>query len=393
MNNKVFRKRLADDFYKCVQVERSEIFGENDPIPLKQQDDARVMFAGLVTGGYVPGEGIVIMAINPAGGGDNDTRIPSDHELYKSMHEFKEAAVGEILDKFEALNKAALESEQSWGGLTKYINAVLEATDRKNNHVYMNAVPYRVRGDKASDIPRDAFSKAYDKIVSNQLEALKPRAIIVLGKTTDKVLGRYYRDKAPAYYVIPGTRGWTFITDEAKEAIEGIDLNIEGVFKPGEDRKSESIEVNSPKEYVMEKNNDLGLKRTCGYEGLLKDHLKKIGDRKMTELVKGAINGALDLSNSIRIEANTQWIKLMMPSYEFGIGPIVDGFNLAFRSRNIDLGSLAPYRSSRGEGEQWVYVRIKQEAQVTVEDIMDIVKKVNKLSADVKKVVDDEEME
>ena len=102
----------------------------------------------------------------------------------------------------------------------------------------------------------------------------------------------------------------------------------------------------------------------------------------MVELAKAAINGTLDLSRAARIEANTQWIKLMLPSYEFGIGPMVDGFNLAFRSRYIGLGNLEPYKSSRGKDEQWVYVRIKPDAKINLDDIMEIVKKVNKLPAD-----------
>ncbi|MBF0217741.1 MAG: hypothetical protein HQL30_12205 [Candidatus Omnitrophica bacterium] len=207
-------------------------------MPISNQDDARVMFPGLVSECYVLGEGIVVMAINPGGGGDNDTRIQTDHAFYGAMNEFKQASGEEIHAKFEALNRAALESEQSWGGLTKYINTILCATGRQNNHVYMNAVPYRIRGDKANQVPREAFIRAYDKIVSKQLEILKPRAIVVLGKTTDNILGMYYRDKVPGYYVIPGTTGWRYITKEAHEAIEAMRGDI---IKPAETREEKKI--------------------------------------------------------------------------------------------------------------------------------------------------------
>ena len=391
MFNVEFRKQVAKVFRECVQVERTDIFGENDPIPLFNQDDAKVMFPGLVSEGYVPGEGMVIMAINPAGGGDNDNRISTDHALYDAMNEFKKATENQIYEKFEVLNRSALESEQSWGGLTKYINAILEATGRQNNHVYMNAVPYRIRGDKANALPKDAFIRAYDRIISKQLEILKPRAIVVLGKTTDNVLGRYYRDKAPGYYVIPGTIGWRYVTKEAEDAIKVMKMDIVGGSKIKAEQEANSIKGSPIVVEEVEKNSGLRLKRTCGFESFLEDHFKKIGDKTMVELAKSIINGALDLSSFIRLEANTQWIKLMMPGYFFGIGPMVDGFNLAFRSRNIGLGNLAPYKSRRGEGEDWVYVKIKPNAKVTVQDIMEIVEKVNKVPLDLKRATTDEE--
>lgn len=140
----------------------------------------------------------------------------------------------------------------------------------------------------------------------------------------------------------------------------------------------------------MENKNELGLKRTYGLDSVLGDHFKKIGDTTMKELAKNVINETLSLSDEIKIEANTQWIKLMMPGYYFGIGPMVDGFNLAFRSRNIGLGNLTPYKSRRGEGEDWVYVKIKTDAKVTVQDIMEIVEKINKIPLGIKRVTTDE---
>ena len=138
----------------------------------------------------------------------------------------------------------------------------------------------------------------------------------------------------------------------------------------------------------MENTKDLGLRKTCGFTSMLEDHFKTIHDRDMINLAKTTINATLDLSDSINIEANTKWIKLMMPGYYFGIGPLADGFNLAFRSKNIDLGKLTPYRNPRGKDEDWIYVEIRPEAQITVEDIMEIVKKVNRVPAD----INDQEM-
>jgi hypothetical protein len=237
------------------------------------------------------------------------------------------------------------------------------------------------------------FTRAYEKVVSKQLEVLKPKAIIVLGKTADKVLGKYYRGKAPGYHVVPGTIGWSYITDAAKEAIDKIRQGIGSSQTTSGKTEPEKIQVKAPEEHAAEKTNDLGLKRTCGFSNLLEEHFKKIGDRNMVELAKGAINGALDLSDSIKIEANTQWIKLMMPGYFFGIGPMANGFNLAFRSRYIDLGNLSPYKSSRGEGEDWVYIRIKPDAKISVQDIIEIVKKVNKVPSDIKQTTGTEESE
>jgi len=222
MNNKVFRRHLADVFNKCVQVERSEIFGENDPIPLKQQDDARVMFAGLVTREYIPSKGVLIMALNPAGGGDEDSRTASDHALYKAMYKFKIAKADEIYEAFEKLNDVAYVSERSWNGLSKHICAILQATCSADNHAYINAIPYRTRGDNSSDLSQEYFQKSFEKVVSKQIKILKPRTIVILGKRTNDLVGSYYKDKAEKVYVVPGTPGWTYIKKEAREMIDKI---------------------------------------------------------------------------------------------------------------------------------------------------------------------------
>jgi len=244
-----FRKKVAKVFYECVQNERSEIFGNEDPLPLNKKHDAMVMFPGLVTQEYVPGKGVLIMAFNPAGGGDNDSPIPSDHALYKAMYEFKAAKAAEVYEKFEKLNNAAFVSEKSWNGLSKHIYAILQATDATNNHAYINAIPYRIRGDKSKNLLREYFLNSFEKVVSKQLEILRPAVTVVLGKGVNNKAGGYYRKMAVKYYVVPGTSGWTYIKEEARQMIDKMasDIGNPPVFG-----KSSST-ILSPKKATYEK--------------------------------------------------------------------------------------------------------------------------------------------
>ncbi len=62
---------LAIEFQRVAQIRRASLYGtEKDPqLPAHLVEDARVPFLGFCGPNYKPG-GVVLLAINPGGGGD-----------------------------------------------------------------------------------------------------------------------------------------------------------------------------------------------------------------------------------------------------------------------------------------------------------------------------------
>lgn len=226
-----FRQKIAEVFHNCVQVEREEIFSKHDPIPISWQDDARLMFPGIVGDEYSKGS-VVFMGINPGGGKNTYSAAQrkryGDDRLYPAMEHFKNATRTDLYNIFNKLNNIAQEVMSNWT-IWRYIAKAIKAVDVSNkNFAYLNTVPYRVQENDIGLISEEAFQKAKDLVVSKQIEVLRPKTIIVFGTTTDNIIGHYYRSIAPTYYVVPGTRGWSHITPNAESVFQQIGHDLSG---------------------------------------------------------------------------------------------------------------------------------------------------------------------
>ena len=84
---------------------------------------------------------------------------------------------------------------------------------------YLNAVPYRTRGDKMP--PVHAQRTAWELVTAPSLDALQPRAIIALGKKAGSVLDRFYEGDA-ATYCVPRTIGDSHISEPAKRVLQNL---------------------------------------------------------------------------------------------------------------------------------------------------------------------------
>jgi len=220
-----FSKKIAEVFHECVCVEREDIFGKDDPIPISWQDDARLMFPGVVGAEYASG-GVLLMAINPGGGKDTysakQRKKYGDDRLYPAMDTFKRAKGNDVYSSFGKLNKISRDVMKNWP-TWKYMEAAIRAAGvSEENFVYLNAVPYRVRNNDIKLISAEVFRRASDLVISKQINFLQPKMIIIIGKTTDNIIGDYYRSVVSKYYVVPGTKWWTRITREAEEVFERI---------------------------------------------------------------------------------------------------------------------------------------------------------------------------
>ena len=146
-----FRGEICKLWHDSVQIEREVIFGLHDAKyrPLHLADDANTMFAGFVGRRYRSGAGLLLLAINPGGGGDSyRSRTGEDEHFYPLLRAFKRATPEHALEAFERVNEAFAEIVRRWN-VWRIIKPTLEAAGKAlDEAAYMNLVPYRTRADK-----------------------------------------------------------------------------------------------------------------------------------------------------------------------------------------------------------------------------------------------------
>lgn len=211
------RRVLAQHFHTLASITREQIFGATESTcrPLNLYHDVITMFAGYVGSNFVAGRGLLLLAINPGGGGDAYTcRTREDEEFYPLLAKLKTAKPADLVMCFEQVNEAFARIVQRWN-LWRILEPTLRAAGRRLEDVaYLNVVPYRTRGDKIP--PLAARRSAWTFIVDPTIRLLAPQAIITLGKKAGSVVESLYSGDR-AVYCVPRTIGDSYISDEALE--------------------------------------------------------------------------------------------------------------------------------------------------------------------------------
>lgn len=222
------RKSLAVHFQGLTGISRKDIFGDADTKlrPLNLPADNDTMFAGYVGSGYLHRSGLLLLGINPGGGGDADTRrIPEDEVFYPLLHAFKAANDDRVSGAFEAVNEAFVPIVKRWK-LWRILGPTLDAAGVNITEVaYMNVVPYRTRGNNMP--PVAARRASWEQIVEPTLNILAPRTIITLGKKAGSVVDALLQTDVKVYCV-PRTRGDSYISEQAKEVHEKLRNEFRG---------------------------------------------------------------------------------------------------------------------------------------------------------------------
>ena len=145
------RRTIADHWRSCVRISREEVFGSDDGkhAPRHLQDDAATMFAGYVGVDWKPAVGLLLLAINPGGGGDAyESRTSEDQKFIPLLTRFKETEPSEVLESFELVNRAFMRIVKGWG-IWKILDPTLNAAGVALEDVaYLNIVPYRTRNNQ-----------------------------------------------------------------------------------------------------------------------------------------------------------------------------------------------------------------------------------------------------
>ncbi len=178
-----YRKEICDLWHGCVQIRREVLFGLHDEKcrPRYLIDDANTMFAGYVGRRYRTGAGILLLAINPGGGGDAyRSRTGEDEQFYPLLKAFKNAAAKEAPEAFERVNEAFAAMVQRWN-VWRIVKPSLDSAGVSlDEAAYMNLVPYRTRADKMP--PVATRRAAMTRMVEPSIAVLAPKAVVALGK-------------------------------------------------------------------------------------------------------------------------------------------------------------------------------------------------------------------
>ncbi|BAE49448.1 hypothetical protein amb0644 [Paramagnetospirillum magneticum AMB-1] len=176
------------------------------------------MFAGYVGGSYRPG-GIVLLAVNPGGGGDAYQQTAEDVVFYPLLKAFRDCAPEKAEALFGRINDEFASVLPRWN-LWRILKPTLDAAGVGLDEVaYLNAVPYRTRENRVPKL--HAKEAAWRMVTGPTLDALRPGLLIALGNKAGDVMTRLYNGSASTECV-PRTNGDSYISDGAKSALKRI---------------------------------------------------------------------------------------------------------------------------------------------------------------------------
>ncbi|MFM2450672.1 MAG: hypothetical protein RIS44_3122 [Pseudomonadota bacterium] len=212
---------LALEFQRVAQIRRASLYGtERDPqLPTHLVEDARVPFLGFCGPNYEPG-GVVLLAINPGGGGDAYvSRTREDQVLIPLIEGFLKAPTPKVETAFRRMCDEYQMMVQTWN-LRRILVPTVEACGKTLDQVcYLNCFPYRTAGDLRPSAA--ALATAWIKITQPIIDALKPGKVVALGKKAGTVAEARYSGSA-SIYTVPRTIGDTRISTEAQEVLSKI---------------------------------------------------------------------------------------------------------------------------------------------------------------------------
>lgn len=212
---------LALVFHGAAKVTRASLYEtpNDSQLPINLQSDARVPFLGFCGLHYERG-GVVVLAINPGGGGDAYTsRTPQDSKLIPLIEGFVAAAPASSSPAFDAMCRCYASQVQTWN-LWRILQPTLEACGTTVEHVcYLNIFPYRTAKDARPS--SRALTNAWGKVVAPLLQTLEPSMLVALGKKAGGIANNFHR-APPPLYVVPRTIGDTYVSADAERVLAAI---------------------------------------------------------------------------------------------------------------------------------------------------------------------------
>lgn len=211
--------QIVDGYHRTSLLEREAIFDTAKLMPITQTDDASTAAPGWVGPSWKAG-GTVLMAINPGGGGDNYRLNSADEQLYGLIRRFKFASPVERKEALLALSDAWVKIQMTHN-IYRIIRPILEALSADNDDVaFLNVLPFRTRNDAPAGSAN--LRRAWDVATRHQVEALKPKRIIALGRKAFDALTAAGATRQYDVIYIKRAIGDSYITLEAQATIQAL---------------------------------------------------------------------------------------------------------------------------------------------------------------------------
>jgi hypothetical protein len=213
---------FAHAFHRAATVSRATLYGTtvDRQLPLNLQDDARLPLLGFCGTKYAKG-GVVLLAINPGGGGAAYVRRTSQDEILFPLIEayVRNNNDDAVSNLFKLMSASYATQAQSWN-LWRILFPVLQACGQTLDDVaYLNCFPYRTAGDALPQA--NALRFGWAQVVAPLLGELSPSMVIALGKKAGNVAEKYWSGPRKLF-VVPRTIGDSWLSDEAKVVLSQI---------------------------------------------------------------------------------------------------------------------------------------------------------------------------
>ena len=169
---------IVSAFHRTVRLQRDEVFEDDRLMPQRSIADAQIAAPGWVGRDWQPG-GTLLVAINPAGGGDSYRINPTDAPLYDLARAFRAAEGLELQSAaLRALSDTYLQVQKTLS-IIRVMAAVMAATGGTfQSSAFLNVLPFRTRENKSAR--RSEVRNEWDKGASDQVHSLAPGRIVDL---------------------------------------------------------------------------------------------------------------------------------------------------------------------------------------------------------------------
>ncbi|MDM0045704.1 hypothetical protein QTH91_14535 [Variovorax dokdonensis] len=216
------RDHIALAFQKALRVPRDQLYGRPDDqqLPRSIPESALTPYLGFVGPGYRQG-GTLLVAANPGGGGDSQSKTHRDTRLEKALLALRDAhpsQSGGLAALLEKVASAYIEQIKVIP-LQRIIYPVLTTAKVDLADIaFLNVFPYRTR-DNAPP-PSRLVRVASNEICKPLVDALAPSRIFFLGSGMGKVAAEVIH--AGEVYVLKRTRGDSYLPPETLKLLDGL---------------------------------------------------------------------------------------------------------------------------------------------------------------------------
>ena len=209
--------KAAKLWQAILQTDTGELFGEKYARHLLNRPRG---FDQIAQPGYIGAEysgRLVFVSMNPGNGVDGLSK--DDREQYPALQRLRDAGPDELVPAFQQLNNILAEITPHWKIYQKLVAPILcRARVSVSQIAYLTLLQWRTT--KSSGL-RPLYNRCWKAHTQAQMALLKPKTIVLLGKSAGRAFGSYL-DSDAEFHIIPRGIGDSFVPREGLESMERI---------------------------------------------------------------------------------------------------------------------------------------------------------------------------